>query len=39
MIILDYKRRDFKEIKDNNETRYFIRIKKEYIEIPVEVLK
>jgi len=39
MIKLDYKRRDFKEIKNNNETRYFIRVKKEYIEIPVEVFR
>ena len=39
MIKLDYKRRDFKEIKNNNETRYFIWIKQEYIEIPVEVFK
>ena len=39
MIKLDYKRRDFKKIKNNDETRYFIRIKREYIEIPVEVFK
>ena len=40
MDIFDYKRRDFKEIKiDNNEKKYFIRIRKTFIEVTKEVYK
>lgn len=37
---LDYRRRDFKEIKtDNNEKKYFIRINKKFIEVPIEIYR
>lgn len=40
MIIFDYKGRDFKEIRsDNSEKQYFIRIGKEFIEVPKEVYR
>lgn len=40
MIIFDYKGRDFKEIRtDNNKKKYFIRIGKEFIEVLKEVYK
>lgn len=37
---LDYKRKDFKEIKTvNNEKKFFIRIGKEFIEVPIEIYR
>lgn len=35
----DYKRTDFKEVKENNNVHYFIRIQGYWIEIPLEVFK
>ena len=35
----DYKRTDFKEVKDNNNMHYFIRIQGYWIEIPLKVFK
>lgn len=40
MKLFDYKGRDFKEIRiDNNEKKYFVRIGKEYIGVPKEVYR
>ena len=40
MIIFDYKAKDFKEIKsDNNKKKYFIRIDKEFIEVSKDVYR
>lgn len=39
MIIFDYKKRDFKEIKTENNKKYFIRIDKKFIEVPTEVYR
>ena len=35
----DYKRTDFREIKENNNAHYFIRIQGYWIEIPLSVFK
>ena len=35
----DYKRTDFKEVKENNNMHYFIRIQGDWIEIPLKVFK
>ena len=35
----DYKRTDFKEIKENNSKHYFIRIQKQWVEVSFEVFK
>lgn len=39
MIIFDYKKRDFKEIKINNKKKYFIKSGKKFIEVPIEVYR
>lgn len=39
MIIFDYKKRDFKEIKINNKKKYFIKSGKEFLEVPIEVYR
>lgn len=39
MIIFDYKKRDFKEIKTDNKKKYFIKISKKSIEVPIEVYR
>ena len=39
MIIFDYKKRDFKEIKINNNKKYFIKSGKKFIEVPIEVYR
>ena len=39
MIIFDYKKRDFKEIKINNKKKYFINSGKKFIEVPIEVYR
>ena len=39
MIIFDYKKRDFKEIKIDNKKKYFIRSGNEFIEVPTEVYR
>lgn len=39
MIIFDYKKRDFKEIKTDNKKKYFIKIGKKSIEVPIEVYR
>ena len=40
MIIFDYKVRDFKELKtDNNKKKYFIRIENEFIEVSKDVYR
>lgn len=39
MIIFDYKKRDFKEIKINNKKKYFINSGKKFIEVPTEVYR
>lgn len=39
MIVFDYKKRDFKEIKINNEKKYFIKSGKKFIEVPIEVYR
>ncbi len=39
MVIFDYKKRDFKEIKTNNKKKYFIKQGKEFIEVPIEVYR
>lgn len=39
MIIFDYKKRDFKEIKINNKKKYFIKNGKEFLEVPIEVYR
>lgn len=36
---LDYKRHDFKEIKTKNKKTYYIKIGKDFIEIPIEIFK
>lgn len=39
MIIFDYKKRNFKEIKINNKKKYFIKSGKKFIEVPIEVYR
>ena len=39
MVIFDYKKRDFKEIKIDNNKKYFIKIGKKFIEVPIEVYR
>lgn len=39
MIIFDYKKRDFKEIKINNKKKYFIKSGKKFIEVPIEIYR
>lgn len=39
MIIFDYKKRDFKEVKTDNKKKYFIKIGKKFIEVPIEVYR
>lgn len=36
---LDYKRHDFKEIKTKNKKTYYIKIGKDFIEIPIEIFR
>lgn len=39
MIIFDYKKRDFKEIKINNKKKYFIKSGKEFIEVSIDIYR
>ncbi|MFQ6838340.1 MAG: hypothetical protein ACLRSU_12585 [Thomasclavelia spiroformis] len=40
MNIFDYRKKDFKEIRtDNNEKKYFIKFGKEFIEVPIEIYR
>lgn len=39
MVIFDYKRRDFKEIKIDNKKKYFIKSSKGFIEVPINVYR
>ncbi len=36
---LDYKRHDFKEIKTKNKKTYYIKIGKDFIEVPIEIFR
>lgn len=39
MIIFDYRRDDFREVKTDNEKKYFIKVNNNFIEVSIEIFR